>query len=154
MPNLTATAVDAWLAEQGSASIAETGNGEEDHPEVLPVLVSFGEALDNALDRTVPGTEAFLAAPRTAAHLQPVMAHLGAARRLRLLHWLSDSEFADPRHLVEQITAARPDGSGQSVRRWLLDLQRQELLDAIFDPTRINLLLAACREPASPEQSA
>lgn len=151
MPDLTPTAVEAWLSQQGSAAI-EPGTGEDDHPDVLPAVVAFGEALDGALERSLPGTETFLAARDTATHLQPVIAHLGPARRLRLLHFLSDGGFSDPRHLVEQVTAAHPDGTGQSIRRWLIDLQKRDLIDAIFDPDRINLLLAACRETAQPEQ--
>lgn len=151
MPDLSPSAIDVWLSEHGSAAIADAGTGMDSQPVALPHVLRLGNALDDALERSRPATEAFLAAFATGAHLRPVMSGLGSARRLRMLHWLSDSGFKDPRALVERVTAPAPDGTGQGIRRWLLDLQRRELLAAIFDPDRINLLLAACRETAQTE---
>lgn len=151
MPDLSSDAIDAWLAEYGSASVAAAGNGLDDQPGAMPHIVKLGSALDAALERSRPATESFLAARATGAHLRPVMGGLGSARRLRLLHWLSNSGFDDPRALTEQVTAPRADGVGDSIRQWLLDLHRHDLLAAIFDSDRINLLLAACRDAAQPE---
>ena len=154
MPDLNSSAIEDWLSEHGSAAVAANADtGLENQPVAMPHVVRLGSALDEALGRSRPETEAFLTASGTGAHLRPVMAGLGSARRLRMLHWLSDSGFRDPRALVESVTAPTPDGAGQGLRQWLLDLQRRELLAAIFDTDRINLLLAACRDTAQPETS-
>ena len=153
MPDLTTTSIDLWLAEHGSMAISEASVGPENHPDVLPAVTRLGEALEAAQDHSLPETRAALGDGVAANHLKTVMAHIGPARRLRLLSWLSDSGFDNPRGIVEQLTAASPDGSGQTIRQWLLDMQRHDLLAAIFDPTRINMLLAACRDAAQPEST-
>ncbi len=153
MPVLTTTSIDLWLAKHGSMAISDASIGPENHSDVLPAVTRLGAALEAAHDRSVAETRAALGGEAAANHLKSVMAHIGPARRLRLLSWLSDSGFDDPRGIVEQLTAASPDGSGQTIRQWLLDMQRHDLLAAIFDPTRINMLLAACRDAAQPEST-
>ena len=151
MPDLTPSAIEAWLTKHGSAALPGASVGSENGPEVLPGVVRLGHALDQALSRSILDTESLLTDPTALSHMQPVMAHFGPARRLRMLHWLSDAGFKDPRGIVEGVTAPAADGTGQSIRQWLLDLQRRDLLAAIFAPDRLNLLLAACRETAQPE---
>ena len=151
MPDLTTASIELWLAKHGSVAIGDAGIGPENHPDVLPAVTRLGTALSAAHDHSVPETRSVLGDAVAADHLKTVMAHIGPARRLRLLAWLSDSGFDDPRDIIDQLTAACSDGSGQSIRRWLLDMQRHDLLAALFDPNRIDMLLAACRDAAQSE---
>lgn len=151
MPDLSTASIDLWLAKHGSQAFPEASVGPENHPDVSPAVARLGAALDAAHAQSVPETRSVLGDPATLDHLKTVMAHIGPARRLRLLFWLSDSGFNNPREIVEHLTEAASDGSGQSTRQWLLDMHRHDLLAAIFDQNRINMLLAACRDAAQPE---
>ncbi len=145
MPDLTATAISEWLILHGSDAVTGSDPALDANPVAEPLVLRLGEALDRALGANAGGTEAFLGDERMTPHLRAVMVGMGSPRRLRMMHWLVDSEFEDPRAIIEGIENAPGEATGEGLRPWLLDLQRRELLETVFDSDRINMLLAACR---------
>ena len=76
--------------------------------------------------------------------LTEVVAHLGPARRLRLLHWLTEAGFEHPDRVIDRI--ADPGTThGAVVLGWMTALLRREQLDRLFAAERIETLITACR---------
>ena len=154
MPDLSHPAIQDWLTRHGSAatddSIAPPPR-PDDEPDVLPSVLRLGEALDNARHTDAARANALLTDPATAGRFGAVLAQFGGARRMRLLHWLADPDDAGSPRVVQAILATGTHGSGAALRRWLLDLERRELLQRLFQPERLQALLAACRTATNQE---
>jgi hypothetical protein len=76
--------------------------------------------------------------------LSTVLAQLGAARLMRLLHWLAEIEIPDC-HAVIAALIASDDTTGQALRAAVAAVTRQALLRRIFARDRIAALQAACQ---------
>jgi hypothetical protein len=148
MPNLEHRAVTDWMFELRSVAAAQEWppairalEAAADHPEQL---VHLGRVLDDLADqqhmselgrmlRTTPLGDTFTA----------VLAQLGAARLLRILHWLPEAGIPE----CKLVIAALVEGSShdaQAIRAALAALTRRAVLRRIFDPERIALLSEAC----------
>jgi hypothetical protein len=154
MPDLTATAIADWLSLNGSNAVVGGQASLDADPAAEPLVLRFGDALDRALGADAAATEIFLGDKHMTPHLRSILVGLGSPRRLRMMHWLVDSEFNDPRALIEGIENAPGGAPGEGLRPWLLDLQRRELLETIFNSDRINMLLAACRRASGSGETA
>lgn len=154
MPDLTASAITDWLSLHGSEAVGGVQPSLDANPVAEPLVLRLGDALNVALAANTVGTEAYLGDERMTPHLRAVMVGLGSPRRLRMMHWIVDSGFEDPRAIIEGIENAPGEALGEGLRPWLLDLQRRELLETIFDSDRINMLLAACRRAAGSGETA
>jgi hypothetical protein len=73
-----------------------------------------------------------------------VLAQLGAARLMRLLHWLGETDAAEPEGIVPALVAG-DDEIGRALRAAIAAVTRRALLARIFAPERIAALEAACR---------
>lgn len=156
MPDLTTDAIASWLDTHGSAAVCGTGHQgpPEEEGSILPAVVALGTALDATHAAASAQLEAALLASPAAAGLRTVMAHLGGPRRLRLLHWVAESGFADVRAVLARMTEADPSGAGAFLNAWVADLHRRQVLERVFAPDRIATLLAACKAADTQEKPA
>jgi hypothetical protein len=147
MPNLEQHAVTEWLTALRPA--AATGEWpppiraietEDDNPERLQTLGSI-------LDQLGRGELEFLATALREGPLRDdlhvVMAQLGAARLMRLLHWLAEIDLPDC-HTVISALVGSDDATGDALRAAIAAVTRRALLRRIFAPDRIAALHAAC----------
>lgn len=147
MPNFEQNAVTAWLAELRPDADASGGPPATRPIESLAGLPEQLAALGAALDR-LAGSDP-LALRDALCHsplrddVRAVLAQLGAARTLRLLHWMAEADLPD----CHAVIAALMEGNGQearSIRAVIAAVTRQAVLRRIFAPERIAALESAC----------
>jgi hypothetical protein len=148
MPNLSKSTVTTWLKEQ-EPTIATLWAGAirpvEDDPDVRAALTELGEALDASLNRDAIQLSGRLREAPVQDGLRRVLAQLGPARQLRILHWLSFAGLPQAGEVLGGLLQDDPSGAGQMVRASIQELNRQELLARIFSRGRLQVLLAACQ---------
>jgi hypothetical protein len=147
MPNLEQTAVTAWLTElRPDAALSEWP------PAIRPVetqaalperLVALGAALDD-LAKADPRalTDALCRGPLRDA-MRAVLAQLGAARTLRLLHWLAEADLPDC-HAVIAALVEQDGPEARSIRAAVAAVTQKATVRRIFAPERIAALANAC----------
>ncbi|GAV35520.1 hypothetical protein ROTAS13_03197 [Roseomonas sp. TAS13] len=147
MPDLSKSTVTSWLQEREPA-VATLWNGAvrpvEDDPDVRAALAELGEALDHSLNRDARQLSAVLRDRPVQDSLRRVLAQLGTARLLRLLHWLSFAGLPEGGAVLRGLLQDDPSGTGQILRAAVEEMHRQELLARIFSRGRLEVLLAAC----------
>ena len=151
MPALDRASVEAWLRahEPGAAHAITSGIETDDVPGVLTALIVLGHALDRARAHDLGRLGETLKQPGVRAGLRLVLGHLGAARRVRLLHWLCEAGLPE-RHLVMAGLLADEPGTppgtdaGRVVREAVRRLNRGALLARLFSPERVARLLSVC----------
>ncbi|MHB0729934.1 type IVB secretion system protein IcmW [Roseomonas mucosa] len=117
----------------------------EEEPEVRASLAELGDTLDRSFNRNADGLSTVLREEPVQENLRRVLAQLGPARLLRLLHWLSFSGLPGGGQVLSSLLRDDPSGAGQAVRAFIEELHRQELLARIFSRGRLQALLAACQ---------
>ena len=147
MPNLEQHAVTAWLTE------LRPGPAATEWPPVMRAIETEADvpqrlaALGTALNELAPGDPHALATalrnPPLRDDLRAVLAQLGAARVLRLLHWLSETDLPDCHAVIAGLL--QDDGrAGQALRAAVEAVIRRVVLRRIFAPKRIAALELAC----------
>jgi hypothetical protein len=146
MPNLEQHTVTEWLTELRPAASREWPppvrpvETEADNPERLKV---FGSLLDQFAERDLQDFSAALCEAPLRDDLRAVMAQLGAARLMRLLHWLAEIDLPDGDAVVSALVGG-DDATGHALRAAIAAVTRRALLRRIFAPDRIAALRAAC----------
>ena len=148
MPDLERVAVTTWLRE-----LRPEAAGVEWPPAIRPIEADGGvqtqlEGLGKALDLI---EEADLQALARALQANPlrddfteVLAQLGAARMLRLMHWLAETGMPDVHTVIDALVQA--NSTAASALRAAVDaVTRRALVRRMFAPERISALEAACR---------
>jgi len=147
MPNLEQTAVIAWLAElrpDADASGWPPATRPIESLAGLPEqLAALGAALDSlsAID-PLALRDALCRSPLR-DDARAVLAQLGAARTLRLFHWMAEADLPD----CHAVIAALVEDDGQdarSIRAVIAAVTRQAILRRIFAPERVAALETAC----------
>ncbi len=151
MLDLKTEAVAEWLAIHGSEDLARSPPRTDDRPELSGALATFGSALDGNVRDGVEPLETALHQGLSCS-MAEVIAHLGPARRLRLLHWLTEAGFDQPDRVIDGITDPSTPG-GAVVLRWMTALLRREQLDRLFSIERIETLKTACRDAGLKEMN-
>lgn len=148
MPNLEQQAVTKWLTElRPTAGSREWPppiraiETEADNPERLQAL---GSVLDQLAQGELQELSTALRDARLCDDLSGVLAQLGAARLMRLLHWLAEIEIPDC-HAVIAALVAGDDATGQALRAAIAAVTRRALLRRVFAPDRIAALQIACQ---------
>jgi len=146
MPDFEQATVAEWLTALRPASANEWPppvraiETQADHAERL-------QALGSLLDEIAPGELRHLSAAMREAplrdDLRAVMAQLGAARLMRLLHWLAEIGLPDRPAVISALIGA-DDAAGDALRAAIAAATRQALLRRIFSADRIAALHAAC----------
>ena len=147
MPSLEQHAVTKWLTALRPA--AATGEWpppiraietEADNSERLQ---AFGSLLDQLARGKLEILSTTLREAPLRDDLHAVMAQLGAARLMRLLHWLAEIDLPDC-HTVISALVGGDDAAGHALRAAVAAVTRRALLRRIFAPDRIAALHAAC----------
>ena len=146
MPDLEQDAVTKWLTALTPAAANEWPppiraiETQADNAERL-------QALGSLLGEIMPGQLRHLSAAMREAplrdDLRAVMAQLGAARLMRLLHWLAEIDLPDCPTVISTLIGG-DDGNGEALRAAIAAVTRRALLRRIFSADRIAALHAAC----------
>ncbi len=133
MPNLDQADVTAWLAgwRAGEDAWPPAVRAVECAADAPGRLAALGKSLDQAHGANLGLLSKRLRSEPTLNSLRAVLAQLGAARALRLLHWISEADL--------------PEG-GALLAGLLQGLRRKLVLARIFAPERLAALQAACTE--------
>ncbi len=148
MPDLSKATVIAWLDDQDSAMANLWGGAIrpiEDDAEVRSALSELGQALDGSVNKDARRLSATLQDTLTQTGLRRVLAQLGPARLLRLLHWLSAAGLPEAEKVVGGLLQDEPSGIGQMLRSAIQEMHRKELLARLFSRGRLETLRAACQ---------
>jgi len=146
MPNLEQHAVTEWLTELRPAVSREwppsvrAVETQADNPERLQAL---GSPLDQLAERDLRDFSAALREASLRDDLRAVMAQLGAARLMRLLHWLAEIDLPGCDAVIS-VLGGGDDATGHALRAAIAAVTRRALLRRIFAPDRIAALHAAC----------
>ena len=146
MPDLEQAAVTEWLTALRPAAANEWPPAiraietEADNAERLQAL---GSILDEIPQEELPDLSTALREGPLRDDLRAVMAQLGAARLMRLLHWLAE---IDPPACPAVISAlvGGDDAIGDALRAAIAAVTRRALLRRIFASYRIAALHGAC----------
>lgn len=144
MPDLEQDSVIAWLRK------AAPSHGDDLWPPPIREierradtpdrLIGFGHSLGAAAAADANALRQALCDGALRDDLRSVLAQLGAARLLRLIHWLGE-EVAD--HEAIQVLLSDDHPEADALRSAIDALIRQTTLGRLFDRTRINALAAA-----------
>lgn len=147
MPILDVATVRDWFAELRPHE--EPGDWPpvirevENDPAALVRLCRLGEMLDEIPAQGLGGLAGLLREPPGRDVFRTVAAQLGAARLLRLFHWVSEQDLPEYNGLITVlISGDQPDAC--ALRAALYAVTRQATLIRIFSPPRIAALEAAC----------
>lgn len=144
MPNLGQHDVTAWVTEwRPETEWPPAIRAVETEADMPQRFVALGAALDAAAERDLDALAAALRDPRLRDDLGAVMAQLGVARVLRLLHWLSETDLPDCHAAIAGLLQ-NDDSAGRALRAALAAVIRRATLRRIFAPERIAALQTAC----------
>ena len=149
MPNLEHAAVAGWLAELRPDSEAAAWP-----PALRPVETEAGvpaslEALGLTLGELeaggLPSLSGVLRSAPLRGEMQAVMAQLGAARTLRLLHWMAEADLPDCHGVI---AALMQDDTlaARSLRATVGAVTRQATVRRMFAPERVAALERTCND--------
>ena len=146
MPNLEQHTVTEWLTELRPAASREwpppvrAVETEADNPERLK---AFGSLLDQLAKGDLQDFSAALREAPLRDDLRAILAQLGAARLMRLLHWFAEIDLPSCDAVISTLVGG-DDANGRALRAAIAAVTRRALLRRIFAPDRIAALLTAC----------
>jgi len=149
MPNLEQHAVTEWLTALRPAAVNEWPppiraiETEADNGQGLQAL---GSILDEIAPEDLRDLSTALREGPPREDLRAVMAQLGGARLMRLLHWLAEIDLPDCPSVISTLVGG-DDATGDALRAAIAAVTRRALLRRIFSPDRIAALQTA-RETA------
>jgi len=146
MPNLEQQAVQRWLEAlrpdnrtvwpPAIRPIEATGRSPEQ-------LVALGNALDGFIPADLKRLRDAFRDDRLLTEFRSAMAQLGAARALRLLHWLAEVDLPDCNDVIAKITQGQEPGA-RALRATIEAVTRAATVRRMFAPDRIAALERAC----------
>jgi hypothetical protein len=147
MPNLEQYAVTEWLTALRPAAAASEWpppiravETQADNPGRLQAL---GSIFDEIAPEELRDFSTALREGPLRDDLRAVMAQLGAARLMRLLHWLAEIDLPDCPAAISMLAGGH-DATGDALRAAVAAVTRRTLLRRILAPDRIAALHAAC----------
>jgi hypothetical protein len=147
MPNLEQTAVTAWLTElRPDAAASEWPPAIrpiETKPSLPEHLAAFGAAFDDLAKADPRALSDALCRSPLRDEVRAVLAQLGAARTLRLLHWLAEMDLPDC-HAVIAALVEEDGPEARSIRAAVAAVTQKATVRRIFAPERIAALALAC----------
>ena len=147
MPDLERVAVVEWLKNLRPEAVSlEWPPGvrpNEAEGSVSAQLQALGEALDRFEGSDLQALAMALQANPLRDDLTAVLAQLGAARMLRLMHWLAETGMPDVHTVIGALVQA--DSPAASALRAAVDaVTRRALLRRMIAPERVSALEAVC----------
>ena len=146
MPDLEQAAITEWLTALRPAAANEWPpaiRAIETEADNAKRLQALGSILDEIPQEELPDLSTALREGPLRDDLRAVMAQLGAARLMRLLHWLAEIGLPDRPAVISALIGA-DDAAGDALRAAIAAVTRQALLRRIFSADRIAVLRAAC----------
>jgi hypothetical protein len=149
MPNLNTAAAQDWLRALQPGQVAPDWPPPIRPIEELPghpaALAALGHDLDELTDRDAAALHHVLTEAETERELRDFLCQLGAARLLRLIHWLTsyDRPGAVPIHAI-LVRGETPEAL--ALRSAVKTLSRRLTLQRIFSADRLAALQAACSD--------
>jgi hypothetical protein len=146
MPDLEQHAITEWLTELRPAASREwppavrAMETEADNPERLK---AFGSLLDQLAKGELQDFSAALREAPLRDDLRAILAQLGAARLMRLLHWFAEIDLPGCDAVISTLVGG-DDANGRALRAAIAAVTRRALLRRIFAPDRITALRTAC----------
>jgi hypothetical protein len=141
-------AVIEWLAELRPTAASNEWpppiraiETEADNPQRLRAL---GSLLDQLAEGSRQDLSTTLRDAKCRDDLRAILAQLGAARLMRLLHWLAEIEIPDYHDVISAFVAG-DDAVSDALRAAIDAVTRRALLRRIFAPDRIAALQIACQ---------
>lgn len=147
MPNLEQADATAWLSEwrpdPANTLWPPPVRPIETEGDLPSRLAQLGRALDAAADTERDALASSLLDRPLCPDLSAVLAQLGAARTLRILHWLAERDIPDCHRIIGGLLHDdRP--AGCALRAAVQAVLRRATLDRMFAPERIAALQTAC----------
>jgi hypothetical protein len=119
----------------------------EADPSAGQALARLGQALDTAAARDPAGLATSLLRGPLRDELRVLMGQLGFPRTLRVLDWLVQAGLPEGDAILAAVLAPDPSGIGQYLQAILAGAARPTLVERIYAPDRLVVLMGAC-EPA------
>jgi hypothetical protein len=148
MPDLEQRAVTDWLTALHPADEATWPpaiRALETTERAQERLITLGSTLDSLAPIDLPRLRAALSAEPLLPELRAVLAQLGAARALRVLHWLAEVDLPDCNDVFTALTLGSDPG-GRALRATLDAATRVATVRRMFAPDRIAALERACAD--------
>lgn len=148
MPDLESSSVLSWLRvqEPGLPSLLEEPvRPAEAHPDVEAALIRLGEALDTAIVQDPAKLAAALRTDPVRDELRTVLGQLGTPRMLRLLGWIVQAGLPESDAVLGAVLTPEPAGNGQFLQAALAGAVQPPLLERLYAPDRLAMLLNACQ---------
>jgi hypothetical protein len=154
MPDLADDAVETFWRDLGPdfQQVVSAEERMEDWPidragdtAVIGAIVALGKAFD----APAMSVRKVLRNPALAADLRLILAYMRASRRLRLIGHLINTDRADAlllRELFDGDGSEVGDAAANALRNSVIILERKRLLNDLFDPDRLDLIIHALLE--------
>ena len=155
MPNFEEGSVTHWLEEIRPVSVTRDWP-----PAVRPIetvrdapqlLTHLGELLGEICAADPSALSEALRSDPLRRCLQTVLAQLGAARALRLVHWLAEQEIPETHFVVAGLTAG-DRAEAEALRDTIMHVLRRSTLRRIFAPDRVIALQGAATTALKPKE--
>ena len=147
MPDLAQRAVTAWFSAlqppTAAADLPPATRPTESHDALAPLVEAFGSALDAAATDDARRLSLALRETPLRQDMTAILAQFGAARVLRVMHWLAEQDLPDSHAIIASLLHDG-DPSGRSLRSAVHALTRRASLRQMFAPERIAALEQAC----------
>jgi hypothetical protein len=148
MPDLQERVVAGWLTELRPKGPQDEWppaiRAIETEPSIRERLEALGDVLGGAALGDLQALSAALRAKPVGDELRVVLAQLGAARVLRLLHWFSETDLPECHAIIAGLLEGE-GRAGQALRAAMEAVTRPAVLERIFAPERITALELACQ---------
>ncbi|NPD66353.1 hypothetical protein HN018_23305 (plasmid) [Lichenicola cladoniae] len=157
MPDLAMTSVLDWLkaAEPDKPALAASlVSVVEAAPGVEEALVRLGHSLDQAVAKTSEVLPALLTSDPGRQELRTIMGQIGLPRCLRIIHWILQDGPQDRDAVLAAVLEADLAGAGQFLQASLCAVARPSLLERLYAPERLALLLGACQPAVRAQEAA
>ena len=147
MPNLEQRAVTEWLESLRPNSQSANWPPAIRTLEVsgsLPTdLAELGHVLDSLSEHDLARLRDAVRQPALRDRLQAVMAQFGAARALRIMHWMSEVNLPECHQVLADLVAD-DSRAARALRATLGAVTRTATVNRMFAPDRIAALEHAC----------
>jgi hypothetical protein len=152
MPDLAQISVSDWLAVHGRGDPGlddDPRRPAEARPEVEAALIRLGAALDAAVARDPDGLSTALRTPPLCDSLRTLMGQIGLARIFRLLGWIMEAGLPESDAVMAALVQPDAPGNGQFIQAVLSGAVQPTLLERLYAPDRLAVLLAAMKPLAA-----
>ena len=157
MPDLARLSVSNWLLVHGHNDPGlkdDPIRPAEAQPEVEAALIRLGTALDDALARDPVRLSAALREPPLRDGLRTMMGQIGLPRLFRLIGWIMEAGLPESDAVMAALVQPDASGSGQFIQAALSGAVQPTLLERLYAPDRLAVLLAAIKPLAAVRETA